>query len=123
MRYIRYIKKTVTKSVQFHPKHLINHDLVQCVKTGAPFRYLGGHFDFEMSNNEHKTELIALVTNTMSQIDYLPLHPKNKILLYNRKPGSKKTSIQLLLNTCANGLICQFVQPLAIYFSHKTGLV
>ena len=33
-----------------------------------------------MSNNEHKTELIALVTGTMSQIEYLPLHPKKKLL-------------------------------------------
>ena len=77
------IRKFVTKSVQFHSKLLINRDLVQCVKTGASFRYLGRHFDFEMSNGEHKTELMALVTGTMSQIDYLPLHPKNKILLYN----------------------------------------
>ena len=31
------IRKSVTKSVQFHPKLLINHDLVLCVKTGASF--------------------------------------------------------------------------------------
>ena len=40
------IRKSMTKSVQFHPKLLINRDLVQCVKTGASFRYLGRHFDF-----------------------------------------------------------------------------
>ena len=37
-----------------------------------------------MSNQLHKTELSHLVTSTLNTIDSLLLHPKNKLLLYNR---------------------------------------
>jgi hypothetical protein len=42
-----------------------------------------------MTNNEHKLELISLLTNLMKTIDLNPLHPKIKILLYNRYVLSK----------------------------------
>ena len=42
-----------------------------------------------MTNNEHKLELVALITNLMKEIDLKPLHPKNKILLYTRFVLSK----------------------------------
>ena len=35
-----------------------------------------------MTNNEHKSELVSLLTDLMKEIDLKPLHPKNKILLY-----------------------------------------
>ena len=39
-----------------------------------------------MTNNEHKLELVFLITNLMKEIDHdlKPLHPKNKILIYTR---------------------------------------
>ena len=42
-----------------------------------------------MSNQVHKTELSHVVTSTLNTIDSLPLHPKNKLLLYNRYLLSK----------------------------------
>ena len=51
---------------------------------GKSFRYLGRYFDFNMSEEEHQSELYDLFTDIMNKIDELPLHPKNKILLYNR---------------------------------------
>jgi hypothetical protein len=42
------------------------------------FRYLGRYFDFEMSNQTIKSELTTLIEEMMSDIDFKPLHPKNK---------------------------------------------
>ena len=58
-------------------------------KVGDSFRYLGRYFDFAMSNDVHKRELIAILTDSLSQIDRLPLHPKNKLKLYNQYLLSK----------------------------------
>ena len=83
------IKKNSSKSVQFLPKLLINNDMVPCVKLSDSFCYLGRHFDFEMSNKKHKSELITTFEKLMSEIDQKPLHPKNKLLLFNRYVLSK----------------------------------
>ena len=42
-----------------------------------------------MSHENHKSELISLVNELITQIDQKPLHPRNKVLLYNRYPLSK----------------------------------
>ena len=83
------MKKLSTKSVQYLPKLLINSVLVPCVKIGESFRYLGRFFDFDMSNQDHMTELTTLVRDLMSDIDMKPLHPKNKLMLYSRYVLSK----------------------------------
>ena len=46
------IKKFSSKSVQIQPKLFINKESVPCVKLDDSFRYLGRHFDFQMSNPE-----------------------------------------------------------------------
>ena len=48
------------------------------------FRYLGRYFDFNMSDERHKSELLDTFTDTLNRINELPLHPKNKIILYTR---------------------------------------
>ena len=63
------IKKALTKSIQYLPKLLINNCPVPTVKIGESFKYLGRFFDFNMSNEEHKLELISLVNELMSDID------------------------------------------------------
>ena len=42
-----------------------------------------------MSNETHKSELITIIKDMMSDIDLKPLHPKNKLLLYNHYVLSK----------------------------------
>ena len=37
-----------------------------------------------MDNAEHKTNIIQLTNDILMKIDSLPLHPRNKILLYSR---------------------------------------
>ena len=76
-------RKSSTKSIQFQPKLIIDGNLVSAVRNGDSFRYLGRHLDFNMSNNVHKSELSDSRSTSLSEID-LPLHPKNKILLYSK---------------------------------------
>ncbi|CAB4016886.1 Hypothetical predicted protein, partial [Paramuricea clavata] len=83
------IRKSLTKSIQYLPKLLINNELIPATKIGESFRYLGKYFDFSMSEKEHKQELITLMDDIMSEIDLKPLHPKNKLLLYSRYLLSK----------------------------------
>ena len=55
------------------------------IEIGKSFCYLGRYFDFNMSDERHKAELCDdLFNKIISKIDDLPLHPRNKILLYSR---------------------------------------
>ena len=63
---------------------LINVVLIPCVQMGKSFRYSGRFFDFNMSNNQHLSELSSLVQDLMNNIDIKALHPKHKLLLYSR---------------------------------------
>ena len=83
------IKKFSTRSLQFQPSLLINDTPVLAIKQGESFRYLGRYFDFAMSNQVHRTKLSSLFTEILKEIDSLPLHPKNKLLLNNRCVLSK----------------------------------
>jgi len=77
------IKKAVSRSVQYLPKLLINV-LIPTIKIGETFVYLGRYFDFNMSNKEHKCKILSLTDEILSEIDLMPLHPKNKLSLYSR---------------------------------------
>ena len=83
------VKKHSTRSLQFQPKLFICNEIVPAVKNGDSFKYLGRFFDFEMSNQDHKSKLVSLFSTLMKDIDDLPLHPKNKLLLYHRYVLSK----------------------------------
>ena len=63
------IKKTLTKSVQYLPKLLINNQLIPKISIGEAFQYLGRYFNFNMSDEQHKSELISLVEELMADID------------------------------------------------------
>ena len=78
------IKKVRTKSVQYLPNVLINNQRIPIIHIGGNFQYLGRYFNFDMSEDQHKSELTGLIKELMSDIDSKPLHPKNKILLYSR---------------------------------------
>ena len=83
------IKKALTKSIQYLLKLIINNSLIPAIEIGKSFCYLGRYFDFEMSNNEHKSELMSNITKLLTDIDLKPLHPKNKIVIYSRYVLSK----------------------------------
>ena len=63
--------------------------MIPPIKPKESFTYLGRHFDFEMSNNVHKEELLKKTKELLRSIDELPLHPKNKLLIYHRFVLSK----------------------------------
>ena len=83
------IKKTLTKSVQYLPKLLINNQVIPKINIGEAFQNLGRYFSFNMSPEQQKSELTSLVEDLMADIDSKPIHPKNKILLYSRYLLSK----------------------------------
>ena len=78
------IKKSSTKSIQYSPKVYINNVLVKSLKKDESFLYLGRHFDFSMSDQEHKNELSSKLQEYMAKIDSLDIHPRNKMLIYQR---------------------------------------
>ena len=83
------MKKNNTKSVQYSPKVYINNELVKSIKDGESFLYLGRHYDFDMSENDHKKELTESLKTFMEKIDGLDVHPKNKLSIYQRYVLSK----------------------------------
>ena len=83
------IKKVNSIAKQIQPKLYLNNEYVKPVKTGESLLYLGRYFDFEMSSNDHKTFLTSELNKLLEAIDKLPLHPKNKLLIYQRYILSK----------------------------------
>ena len=83
------MKTCKTKCEQIKPKLYLNNKLIKQVKIGESFVYLGRYFDFNMTNNDHKEILISKTNELLDTIDKLPLHPKNKIMLYQRYVLSK----------------------------------
>ena len=58
-------------------------------KIEEEFKYLGRYFNFNMDNKTHKELVIDQAKDIFAKIDSLPLHPKNKIMLYSRYLLSK----------------------------------
>ena len=85
------IRKLCTKSVQYLPKLLINGVLIPCVEMGESFPHLGRFFDFNMSNNQHMSELSSLVQDLMNDIDITAMSylncPGISLWLIYPKPG------------------------------------
>ena len=69
--------------MQFKPKLFLVREQVRTVDMDKSFKYLGRWYNFEMDNAEHKAS-IQLTNEILMKIDSLPLHPRNKILLYSR---------------------------------------
>ena len=109
------IKKTLTKSIQYLPKLLINKQLIPKINIGEAFQYLGRYFSFNMSDEHHKSELISLVEELMADIDSKTLHPESEILLYSRYLLSKLSwhftvsRIPKSTVTSVNGLIYLYI--------------
>ena len=72
-----------------------------------------------MSDEQHKFELCKdLFNNIMSQIDELPLHPHNRILLYSRYLLSK-ISWELKITDIPKTWICKTLDTLASRYIRK----
>ena len=83
------IKKFSISSLQFQPKFFINFKIVPPVKNGGSFEYLGRFFNFDMDNKDHKEILKTSLQSMLKTVDPLHIHPKNKLLLYERYVLSK----------------------------------
>ena len=78
------MEKVRTAPKQVMPKLYLNNTLIPQIKLQESFTYLGKHFDFEMTSNQHKTSLLDNLKRMLQTIDALPLHPRNKIKLYQQ---------------------------------------
>ena len=112
------IKKQLTKSIQYLPKLFVNNHLVPRTEMGKSFRYLGRYFDFNMSDEEHKSELLDVFNDIMNKINELPLHPKNKILLYSRYLLSK-ISWDFTVSDISKTWICETLDGIASKYIRK----
>ena len=112
------IRKHSTRSIQFQPKLLIDGDLVPAVKKGDSFRYLGRYFDFHMSNATQKSELCDILTCILTKVDFLPLHPKGKIALYNRYLLSK-LSWHLTAASLPKTWVCEHLDNVVAQYIRK----
>ena len=54
------------------------------LKDNENFKYLGRYFNFNIHNQKHKKYLLENTNTTLNNIDKLPLHPNNKLNLYNK---------------------------------------
>ena len=55
------MKKVGSSSRQYKPKLYINNELIPVIEINESFKYLGRHFDYSMSNQEHKDNLCDTV--------------------------------------------------------------
>ena len=79
-------EKVGSSSSQHKPKLYINNELIPAIEINESFKYLGRHFDYSMSNEEHKDNLCDTVDELLKDIDS---HPRNKLLIYHRYLLSK----------------------------------
>ena len=112
------IKKHASKSIQYQPKLSINHLLVPRIEIGESFRYLGRYFNFNMSDEKHKSEICDLFNNIISKIDELHLHPRNKILLYSRYLLSK-ISWDFTITDISQTCVCETLDGIATKYIRK----
>ena len=83
------IRKIETSSIQYLPKLFVNNEIIPVTKDNENFIYLSRSFIFKMDNNYHKLELVSNTKEFLEKISSLPLHPRNKLLLYNNYVLSK----------------------------------
>ena len=61
------LKKSGISSKQFQPKLFVNNELIPAVKQDEYFTHLGRHFDYKMSNNQHKEDLLEDTKDMMKK--------------------------------------------------------
>ena len=76
------IRKVNDKAQQVKPHLYLNNIVIKTVDIDESFVYLGRYFNFEMNNVDHKNILIEELDNYLNKLDELPLHPRNKIKIY-----------------------------------------
>ena len=70
-----------------------------------------------MNNHNHLSDVLDLVTNLMKQIDGIPCHPKNKLLLYHRFVLSKLSWDFNIANLGKTWVVENIDNRVACYFS------
>ena len=64
------------------PKLFVNNELIPTVEIRKSFKYLGRYYNYDMADEEHENNFFETARELLHEVDSLPLHSKNKILLY-----------------------------------------
>mgnify|MGYP001794852232 FL=1 len=83
------IKKYATSAIQYQPYLLICNRQIPAIKQNESFEYLGKAFNYEMSFETSKKELMEKIENIISTTDRLPIHPISKLKIINQYMHSK----------------------------------
>jgi len=70
--------------MQFQPQLVINSEVVPPVENDESFKHPGPFFNFDMDNKDYKDTPLSNLLVTLKNIDSLTIHPRNKLLLYDR---------------------------------------
>ena len=65
------MKKVGSSSRKYKPKLYINNELIPAIEINESFKYLGRHFDYIISNQEHKDNLCDTVEELLKDIAIL----------------------------------------------------
>ena len=77
------IYKKGTTSTQYKPKLYLDNVLVLPAKLNNCFTSCDRHFEFKMTDDQHRIGLIETVTEQIGIVYKLPFHPKNKNSISN----------------------------------------
>ena len=75
--------KVNTTCSQVSPKVFVSNQRISPVLSSESFCYFGRSINFKTDNEEHKEKLLEMTKLLLEAISRLPLHPRNKILLYS----------------------------------------
>ena len=116
------VTKSSTSSTQYLPNLLINQVVVPTVEMGRSFKYFGRYFNFSMDNVDHMSEVLGLVNDLLSEIDAIPCHPKNKLLLYYRFVLSKLSWHFTISDLSKTWIVDNIDSPVSRYICQWLGL-
>ena len=83
------ITEAGSTSKQFIPKIFVNNELIPTAEKGKSFKYLDRYYNYDIDDEEHKKNILETARELLHEVDSLPLHAKNKILLYKSYVLSK----------------------------------
>ena len=83
------MKKVKIDIIQYKPCITINKTPIPVVEISENFAYLGKDFNISMNCDHVKEQLTKDITNYLQKIDILPLHPLQKIEIFQSCVFSK----------------------------------
>ena len=62
-------------------KLFIDNELILTVKIGKSFKFLGRYYNYDMDDEQYNKNILETTRELLHEVDSLPMHSKNKVLL------------------------------------------